>query len=463
MMHKPSRLVRFWQDRRGATAIIFSISSFLLIAAVGLSVDGARIYAAQQRLQSAIDGAVLAAARRAALDGNEEQVQTTFNNYLASAPIISDISVRTVVPDLSRPRRVAAEAIADVPTFILPVLGYSRFEVHAFAAVEFGFTKLEIALALDNTGSMSGTKLTVLKDSATRLVDNLLDKSPSPDAVRFALVPFGQYVNVGLGNRSAPWLSVPDDYSSSSETCGDERPVLSSTNCRTVSYTYTVDGREQTGSYQECDNTYGDPVYQCRTSTSTYTWRGCVGSRAYPLDVQDTGYATRIPGILNASCSSPIQPLTSDRSVLHNAIDAMSATGNTYIPAGVSWGARVLSKTEPYSESAGDRRDASGDSINKILILMTDGANTLSPTYPDHTGSDVSRANQLTAEACAAAKATGITIFTIAFDVSDNSVKTLLRNCATQAGNFFDAADTAQLDASMQAIGQQLGALRITN
>ena len=229
-----------------------------------------------------------------------------------------------------------------------------------------------------------------------------------------------------------------------------------------VTYSYMVDGRSMTASYEQCDIVYGDPVYQCSTWTNSYTWRGCVGSRAYPLNMKDENYSTRIPGILNADCPSRIQPLTSSRSDLRNAIDAMVAVGETYLPSGLVWGWRSLTPSQPYAESGGDRSDGNGDRIRKILILMTDGENTKSPNYPDHNGSDAALANSLTAEACNNVKAAGVSVFTIAFAITSDPIKDLMRGCASAGGNFYDAADPGQLDAAMQAISQQLAGLRLT-
>ena len=155
---------QFAGDRRGATAPLFAISSLMVFGAIGLSIDGARVYSVQQRMQSAVNSAVLAAGRRASLDGTNANVEETFAKFMAAAPALQDVGLRPVTPDMSQPKRISAEIIADVSTVIMPVLGFSTVEVRAFASAEYGFTKLEIALALDTTGSMAGAKLEALKD-----------------------------------------------------------------------------------------------------------------------------------------------------------------------------------------------------------------------------------------------------------------------------------------------------------
>ena len=386
---------------------MFALSLVMLCGTVGLSVDGARVYGAKQKLQAAADSAVLAAARRAMADGDTDDVTETFERFLAATLIDPEIRLRSKTPDLSVPRRVSAELVADVSTVFMPVLGFETVEIRVGSSATFTFTRLEIALALDNTGSMMGSKLDALKISAKRMVDDLLDKAPNTGDTRFALVPFAQYVNVGTGNGMAPWINVPVDPS--------------------------------------------------------MLWTGCVGSRPSPLNTRDGDYGTRVPGILGVTCPSPIQPLTASRSELASAIDGMTAEGATYVPSGLMWGWRVLSTQAPFTESSGDRVDGEGNKISKVLILMTDGENTVSPSFPAHTGTDITLANQFTTQSCDAIKADRIRIFTIAFDVASDPIKDLLRACASNPGLFFDAADASQLDAAMQAIGSQLGGLRLTN
>ncbi len=464
MFSNASKSVRaMWDNRSGSIAPILALSLLMIMGGVGLSIDGARIYRAQQKLQASVDAAVLAAARRAVADGDDASINEAFSRFLAASGIATEMELLGASPDTSVDRRVAADVYAYLPTVLMPVLGIDKVKLRAFAAVEYGFTKLEIALALDNTGSMAGAKLDALKSSARSMVDTLLDKAPNDGDIRISLVPFAQYVNVGLDNRNAPWIDVPADYSQTQEVCGDVTPVISTSNCRTVPYSYTQDGVTTSGTTTQCDYQYGPPVYQCNTYTYTYTWYGCVGSRTYPLNVQDGNYGQRIPGLLNVSCQNRIQPLTSSRSDLTTAIDGMIATGDTYMPAGVMWGLRTLSPTAPYSESEGERTDGDGNKLKKVLVLMTDGENTRSPQYPNHNGSDATLANQLTTEACTAAKDKGVQIFTIAFSVTSEPIKDLMRSCASSGGNFFDAANSAQLDAAMQSIAGQLGGLRLTN
>jgi Mg-chelatase subunit ChlD len=205
-------------------------------------------------------------------------------------------------------------------------------------------------------------------------------------------------------------------------------------------------------------------VQQCSTSGGDWVrWYGCVGSRAYPDETRDANYSVRIPGLMNVTCGSPILEATNDLTLAKSRINALTTSGETYIPAGLIWGWRSLSAQAPL----GGRASQAGLSVNRNMILVTDGQNTRSPTYPHHNGSSTADANAITRATCenmAADKASNIKLYTIAFEVTDAAVKQLLEECSTMNGGaFYDAANAAQLQDAMKSIGGQISRLRITH
>jgi Flp pilus assembly protein TadG len=75
----------------------------------------------------------------------------------------------------------------------------------------------------------------------------------------------------------------------------------------------------------------------------------------------------------NASCTTAaITPLTGNKTTINNSIDAMQPTGNTNVPEGLAWGWRTISSTEPFTEGVPESRK----DIDKVVIVLTDGANT---------------------------------------------------------------------------------------
>ena len=449
---------RFARARAGSIAPLFAMSFFLVIGAVGLSIDSARGYGAKSHLQNAVDAATLATARRLAVEPlvDVTGVFTTFFNLSKSTGDdvrIGNVAVRKTT------NTIEADVDAQLPTLFMQLFGTSSMTVAASAIAEFGIGDVELVLALDNTASMAGTKIATLKTAAKRLVSSLSSNAQSPDKLRIGVVPFAKYVNVGIGNRNASWLDVPADWSETVRNCGDTYPNATYTNCRTINSTCTTDGIPGPCSWQQCDVNYGPPVYQCTSTVVNHTWNGCVRARVSPLDVTDGSYSTRVPGQMDETCSQPITPLTTDQSSVRNDIDRMAPIGDTYIPEGLMWGWRALSPLAPFGES----RSGGNANVSRYLVLMTDGVNSVSPTPTGHDGTDTATANANTQQACSAIKGDNITIFTVAFEVNDNAIKDILRACASSGGFFYDAADSSQLITAFDAIGQQLVNLKITH
>lgn len=462
---KYSPFVTFARQDQGGVAIIFSFSLLALAMASGLAIDYARSTSTWDSLQQDLDATMLFIGREKLRAGEQSfDAQGTAEAYIKGLRrrAHADAAFKLTITEPS-PGKLKAKAEASVPTTFSKLFGISSFAVDVGAEVALGDQPVEVALVLDNTASMAGAKLDALKAASKSLVEIAYRAERADQNVRIGIVPFAQYVNVGQANRNKPWMSVPlDSTVTGAEICYDETPVTGTSNCRTETSTYMVDGFPQTLSYQVCDYQYGPPEQRCYTPTTTSVWYGCAGSRDYPLETLDQDYDQRIPGVMNAACPGEIAPLTNDKSELTNQIDAMVATGDTYIPSGLIWGWRLLSKVAPYSEARGYNEQVNGQKVRKLLVLMTDGKNTLSPVYPAHTGSDTALADTLTREVCLNLKSKGIEIYTVAFQVPDEASKAVLQECASSPSKYFDAEDGAELDESFQEIARDFNPLRLT-
>lgn len=83
-----------------------------------------------------------------------------------------------------------------------------------------GVQNYEIGLVLDTTGSMEGAKLEAMKTAATAMIDDMSTAMKGAGSLKFALVPFSSFVNVGpqygpqfdekgkLVKPAASWLDV---------------------------------------------------------------------------------------------------------------------------------------------------------------------------------------------------------------------------------------------------------------
>lgn len=440
------------RDESGATLLMFAGMFAILAATIGVGFDYARAFAVQTAMQRDLDAAIIAGAMQATEDGldSETIARKYFGDNWTATHQSGDVTIQVTESQ----GKILAKAKVPVPMTLMKLAGFNELTIEATTRVHTGGRDVEMALVLDTTKSMEGQKLIDLKEAAKKLLEAAYKAPGSDQYVKVSLVPFAQYVNVGLANRNQSWLDVEPDATASEEQCGDVTPVIGQSNCQTHTATGYDDGAPYTYTYETCDYEYGPPEYQCNTETTAKTWSGCVGSRSYPLNVRDEQYSTRIPGIMNTTCSSEIQPLTNDKTLLTAKINGLVAQQATYIPGGLAWGWRVLSKIAPYTE--GQEKDATssdGRKVRKMLVLMTDGANTKSPVYPQHTGSVVPEADSLTLELCNAIKADGIDVYTVAFDISDNSVLDKMRSCASDISKFFHTATGQQLEQAFNTIG----------
>ncbi len=453
-IHKamPAFLRSFAANRRSNTAVMFALSLAPILGGVGFAVDYSAGMRQRTLLQSAVDAAALAgeqaqsASAIAGLSGDATAtaVQTAVENYIAasyrspgSSPVVSvDSSVANVV---------TVNVSANVPNQFMRIVGRPTTEINAKAQASAGSgsNKLEVALVFDTTYSMTGAKLASAQSAAVSLINTLYATPSAANNIRIGLVPFSYYVNVGTSNAGASWLTntspVTGTIPQTGTTCAVGATYSSVLTQQTCSGTNTADGVSVPYSYDCSYYAQLTPAGQCTSSTyyNTYSWNGCVGSRfgsGYSPDLTDTvTSANPVPAlIVNAAqtiaygnCPNPLQRLTNSSSSLISQINALQANYETFIAPGLLWGWRVLSPNGPFSDGAAYNAGA-----KKVLVLMTDGANTHSPQPNyldhDHEGSDVDAtganltapvatqdkldANLITLQTCKAIQASGVTI-----------------------------------------------------
>jgi uncharacterized protein YegL len=390
----------------------------VLMGMVGLAVDLGMVYVSHTRLQNAVDAGAMAASAELPYDPN---MSTDRVPQAAQAMVARNYPEARVtgLSEGSEIRSVCVNGEAEVPLLLLDVLGMADPTVKAAACA--GFNNLEIALVIDNSGSMSGTPIQKVREASEELAD-LIMPDGSRAATRMGLVPFRGKVHVG----------------SSVDGLAD--------GCR------NADGSLNTGIHEDfMDEYYALPYYL----RSRITLDTCSG----------------IPRI---------QPLTESKSEILAAIATQTATGSasgTVISEGVRWGANVLTPEAPYTEG-GDP-----DDWRKVLILLTDGdtedgecGGTYGVSYRPNNywtnayfgmGDDSSHCedggalNQAMLEAARTAKDQDIEIFTIRFGTSDTVDVALMKQMASSNegtdDHYFDAPTSDDIPDVFRRIGKQLG------
>jgi Flp pilus assembly protein TadG len=456
-----SLLKKFSKDLRGNTTIMFALAVVPLLLASGAAIDFLRANSTQTVLQGAADAAAVAGAAsgktsKAALMAI---VQDYVNSNGAPQAVDAISSIESKLDDESRTFSVTIKG--KLNTSLMRIAGISSMDVGAYSQVGLGNDALEVALVLDNTGSMNDSnRLPALKAAAKSLVAEVM-KDASKHYVRVGIVPFSEYVNIGKGNRNASWAAIPADSSTTTNSCWDTYPNATSSNCHMVDSTSYSDGIPTTYSSEVCDWNYGSPVQQCGPYTQTQTWDGCVGSRSVTDDTVIGNPGVKYPGVMNVYCPAPLKPLSDDKGNIDAAIESMTGTGNTYIPAGLVWGWNLLDSGDPFKEakSKGWMKAHGG---TKAIVLMTDGDNTLQPSYPYHTDNagNAALANSKVTDLCDNIKGDDITVYTVSLMVNNPVSKAMLVNCASDGSKAFTADDPAALEAAFKHITESLMALR---
>ena len=166
-------LARVSADRRGAVAPLYALLVVPLVISVGAGVDLSREVSARNNLQDATDSAGLAMGRLPS-STDPATLQTKAGQWVvadatdkALGPITVTASAASGIVDI--------DATSTVTTSIMGMLGVKTMPVHAHSTAKYGIGHVEVALVLDNTGSMADdNKLTSLISAAKSLV------SPSP-------------------------------------------------------------------------------------------------------------------------------------------------------------------------------------------------------------------------------------------------------------------------------------------
>ncbi len=503
---------RFAKARKGNVAIIFGVMMVPTMVLTGGLVDYGMAIKTKSQLTSTLDAAMLAAMLQYS-DDEDTDYQKIIEDYIdqnftSSGKKLLGTVIEVTTAAISEEGEMSASVKAIVPTSFLKFAHKDNFEFTISSAVMVGGSSIEVSLVLDNTGSMKGAKIAALKNAANDLLDIIIPEGydNSDEKIKFSVVPFADYVNIGVGNRNETGLDIPAAYSVVSVPAGEQ--------CHN---TYPDSTRECTANPrggwssndgvpywdpnkwngQTCTGDRGDPVEVCDQQgeqTKNYDWHGCMASREDDLNTKDEDYAsTPVPGIMYESnwCRqiAPVTRLSTDRATIVAGLDAMIADKRkTYIPSGLMWGWRSLSSSVPFADGA----PYTSSAVRKVIVLMSDGANTRthwgkwnglesqsswwkkklgwralhnqSDVY-GHNGSwqAAQRANTITQTLCANIKEKGIMVYTIGFEIDGGSdIENLMKACAGNGGQYFDADNSTELADAFKEIGKSLLNLRLT-
>jgi Flp pilus assembly protein TadG len=508
---------RFAREERGNIGIVFAAAAVPMIGLLGGAVDVTRHARYKTELLNAMDAAAIALVKHGAK--NNAEADKFVNGYInALLPQIAADRMLAMAAfdavDIEGGYRVVSDG--DMRTAFMPVIGIQSLPLDLVTEVQMSAGKYEVALVLDNTGSMANYgRIEALQDAANDLVDDLYKEPGTEDRVKMALVPFVTTVNIKTpGVFQDSWvdptgpaatfgfnfdepvnrLDLFDDMNVAWKGCVEARqppydeqdvaPVSAET--RSVPYLWPdePDGGEYNNDYLD-DETSGDDWQRLRNA-----------------DKYADGHRGRsVPNTSsfgpNAACAEPIVELTNDTTRMHDAIGKMKphnrSGGNssgTNVAQGLVWGWSVLSPQEPYSQGVA----YDDETTTKVLVLLSDGRNQIVPnnegwrdtyhqvTESDYTGYGYLAAGRLGSDddylvaeravdakvsrICESIKDKGIRLYTILFQVDFESTQDIFRDCASENDEgeplYYYVPDASTLETAFEAIGEDLTTLRVT-
>ena len=504
-------LKRYLENSSGNIAIISALTMGLMIMGAGVAIDYSGSTSEYARMQTALDTAVLAAATKEN-SGNGELKQTVRKtvrqNFKPTKPGDADsLDIKVdIVGD-----KILASVSLDYSTSIMGMFGRPTMPLY----VESGGPRrrvptLNVALVVDTTDSMSGANMSDLQAAADELIDTFIDTGAD---IRMSLVPYAQYVNVGMDKQDADWVDASktshrDEPSKHvfETTTGGTAPVCTPNGIMIPVYG-TVDGViVQTGTTEGRDCTEGTPGTPSGTSWTPITgwdrdfeFNGCMGSREDPEHLTPAaGPSNRIPAAMNVvqrrslnfdaddnivygewvappstagyttRCGQVLTPLTDNLETIRGKVQSLTTEGETYLPAGLIWGWRTLSPSVPYTQAA---VDADERQARNVMIFMTDGENSAykSKEYHFRAGMNAPAAQaglNIASQLCEGIKSDGIEIFTVAYNLPGNTVlgggtETALQACASSAANAFTPDTRSELIENFETITSSLAEVKL--
>ncbi|WOI54027.1 TadE/TadG family type IV pilus assembly protein [Parvularcula sp. LCG005] len=431
------------RSQRGNVAIMAALLILPTFALLGGAIDISRAIQQRIELQRAVDAAVLAASSLT----NERDMTAVAEEYLAtnlatSRINFSDIDLTITAVEDNSGRRVRVEAAYALSTMFLPLIDIDSLDISAESGGRQDWQRVEIALVLDVSGSMAGTRIANLITAGEDFIDTILTDEVR-DLTSVSIIPFGTHVNVG-----------------------DEFKFFVNPS--------TIDNH--------LDNDFHDG----------HRWQGCLNLRpSHFSDLSWTSYSmTPLPEYFHYGVGELFSPYRScprnnnralyqsnNSTDLINKIKALTAesdlAGLTSIDEGTLIGLKSLSPDMRgrFGGSFAHVRPADFRAETlKVLIVMSDG--NMNKYFQPKTcweftlfcsellfTNEAAESNFLTL--CQDAKTKGVIVFTIGFGIDAGSnADTVLRSCASTVANYY-LIDNTEIEAAFSAIAANINRVRI--
>ena len=498
---------RYRQDTRGNIMVLMALIIVAIMGLAGFAIDLRFTISQKEKVQYALDSAVLAGALERQKGKTDEEVKAEVRNYANSLISMQGggmtcTAIGVVLDDVSED--ITANITCTQPTFISQILGQDHLDFSVSTTSTYSVGKVDVAFVFDVSGSMNSyNRLSLLKTAANAAFDTLLpDDMPDDKTIRIAVTTYNNSVNAGSYiNAVTDGVSLPADASNLAASANfnsynGKRMYDAATGKRFFYYQtgtcldYGTCNQwsnwdwdparrkyedvsvpsscvyERIGSQADTDATPGSLAW---IGAANPEWNFGTNDRNKYRGWQEVAYggANSNTGAFDnnyATCrdSGPV-PLTDDKAALKAHVNSLTAGGGTAGHLGIAWGWYLISPNWSSIWPA-ESKPWNYDEVNatKALILMTDG---------DFNAQHFSAGKgsfQQSMDLCDKMKASPskVTIYTVGFQVPSSVQKTgdgrtILEYCATSPAFAYSASDGDELLEVYKEIAQSIADLRI--
>jgi Flp pilus assembly protein TadG len=333
-------LRKFLRDIRGSYAIATAVAMAPIMGGLALAIDFTEMNRQRQATIHALDAANLATSWRFDKGASDEELKAYAKDYFEAnlGPVDpKDTVLHVALPSSGGGGTLRMTADLTYRPYFYPAFlammsdgGSSRIKFRATSEVRLKNT-LEVALALDNSGSMkelgkgsNKVRFDLLKEAAKQLVDTiaaegqLIKQVDKP--VQFALVPFAASVNVGPDNAGQPWMDQDGISPIHHENFDWSTFSSSSKKVEKAGGVYYKKGNGWGSAEGEkvtrftlfkelkrlvCDDWDDDECEDWDEPSSFASWEGCVEARPSPYNTTDAAPSSAIPATLFVPMFAP--------------------------------------------------------------------------------------------------------------------------------------------------------------
>lgn len=439
----------FGGNQRGNVAMMTALVAVPLLGLLGGAVDIVRMNQMRSEIQGVVDAGVLAISEINNKNDPKKTVEQFIEAGLRQTNLDPDaITITVKVSEVLNGKSVDVTADYEMKTFFLGMLGMNKMDIKIASSGTQTYSDIEIAMVLDISGSMKGEKFENMQDAAEDFIDAVLTDSMK-EQTTISIIPFSSNVNVG------------DDF------------------------------------WEFVKKSTVDKNHDTKFSDG-HKWDGCVEWNVgmFNDDKPSSNSLSVMPRFTDnpdatlrhcPESNNEVLYLSNTKSELKDKIDDLTDSRNTALDVGALIGLKVLSP-DMKGHLKGDQHAKHPASYNsgvmKALIIMTDGEATehkrpndgcdvldevwnssKKKWYSDkcsYQKYDASQNRTNFKAVCDEAKANGIMVYTIGFQVTEggNSDK-IMSACASNISQYYYIEDT-DISAAFKSIAASINGVRLT-